>query len=173
MMRTYMIEGAPLHRVVFLSDGVSSEPAMQGARESNTAPAHMRVGHTIFAFAMTSSHDEAAVAAAVSATAAAAAEMEKPSQLAMHSPPSFKNVVTLAGERKLIKQEFEQQKQTVLASIPSNHQSLWGHVGFARTVLENDWVPCLFLGPYNVGPTSAMRQLYLDMLVSIARVRYI
>ena len=120
---------------------------------------------------MTSSHDEAAVAAAVSA-AASAAETEKPSQVAMHSPPSFKNVVTLAGERKLIKQEFEQQKQTVLASIPSNHQSLWGHVGFARTVLENDWVPCLFLGPYNVGPTSAMRQLYLDMLVSIICSQY-
>lgn len=98
---------------------------------------------------------------------AAAAEMEK---LAQASPPSSSKgggVVTLAQERQLIKHEFDQQKETVLASIPSNHKSLWGHVGFARTVLENDWVPCLFLAPYNVPPTSAMRQLYLDMLVSI------
>ena len=100
--------------------------------------------------------DEAAVAAAVSA-ATAANEMEK---LASQS------VVTLAQERKLIKHEFEQQKEKVWAAIPDSHKSLWGHVGFARTVLENDWVPCLFLAPYNVGPTSAMRQLYLDMLVS-------
>jgi hypothetical protein len=99
----------------------------------------------------------------------AAAKMMEKLHVAHHqaSPPSSKGVVTLAQERQLIKHEFEQQKETVLASIPSSHKSLWGHVGFARTVLENDWVPCLFLAPYNVPPTSAMRQLYLDMLVSI------
>lgn len=73
----------------------------------------------------------------------------------------------LQAERQLVKNAFYENQRQVLAALPESYKSLWGRVGFAKTNWGDEWLPCLFLGPYDVSPTSAMRQLWMEMFVSM------
>jgi len=74
--------------------------------------------------------------------------------------------IDLAEERLVLQSEFNKERAGILASLPDTYKNLWGRVGFAKTNWGNEWLPCLFLGPYDVSPTSAMRQLWIDTFVS-------
>lgn len=71
--------------------------------------------------------------------------------------------MSLEEERSKVKKEFEKKRSEVLAALPETYKSLFGRVGFAKTNYGNEWLPCLFLGPYDVPPTSPMRQLWMEM----------
>jgi len=71
------------------------------------------------------------------------------------------------AERRLLKQEFDEEKARILAALPPHYTSLWGRIGFAKTNWGNDWLPCAFVGPYDLSPTCAMRQLWMETFVSV------
>lgn len=71
----------------------------------------------------------------------------------------------LEEERGIVKDEFEAKRSEILAALPETYKSLWGRVGMAKTNWGNEWLPCLFLGPYDIGPTHPMRQLWMGMFV--------
>lgn len=73
--------------------------------------------------------------------------------------------------RKIVKEEFEAKKKEILDALPETNKSVFGRVGLGKRKGDEEWLPCLFLGPFDLGPNSPMRQLWLEMLVSAAGKR--
>jgi glucan-binding YG repeat protein len=78
---------------------------------------------------------------------------------------SSRSTAELEITRAVAKKEFEEEKARILAEVPEQHKSKWGQVGFARWGKE--WLPCLIMGPYNVGPTSTMREQWMQMFENL------
>ena len=58
------------------------------------------------------------------------------------------------------KEEFEQEKETVLSKVPSSIKKMFGQIGFARW--GKNHLPALIMSPYAVPPGPA-RQIWMDM----------
>jgi hypothetical protein len=69
-------------------------------------------------------------------------------------------------DRAATKKKFEEEKARILEEVPDENKSKWGQVGFAKWGKE--WLPCLIVGPYDVGPTSTMRVQWMHMFENVS-----
>jgi hypothetical protein len=68
--------------------------------------------------------------------------------------------------RAAAKKKFEEEKARILAEVPGQHKSKWGQVGFAKWGKE--WLPCLIVSPYDVSPTTTMREQWMKMFENVS-----
>jgi hypothetical protein len=71
----------------------------------------------------------------------------------------------LEKAQEVARRDFETEKARILGEVPEEHKSKWGQVGFGKW--GQSWFPCLILGPYDVSPTSAMREGWLKMFENV------
>ena len=69
-------------------------------------------------------------------------------------------------KRQEIKKEFEEEKADILAEVPEKIQKRWGQVGFAKW--SKEWLPCLFVGPYDVSAFSGVREQWMQMFENVS-----
>jgi hypothetical protein len=72
-----------------------------------------------------------------------------------------------AKDRAKMKAKFEEERANVLAKIPENVKKEFRQVGFAKW--GKDFLPVMFLGPYDVAPGS-VRDQWFEMLEKVSRL---
>jgi hypothetical protein len=96
---------------------------------------------------------------------------EKPKRDSSEKKKSPKTRVAVSSEelekaREVARRDFETEKARILGQVPEEHKAKWGQVGFGKW--NTRWEPCLILGPYDVSPTSAMRENWLKMFDNVS-----
>jgi hypothetical protein len=95
----------------------------------------------------------------------------KPKRDSSEKKKSPKTRVAVSSEelekaREVARRDFETEKARILGEVPEEHKAKWGQVGFGKW--NTRWEPCLILGPYDVSPTSAMRENWLKMFDNVS-----
>jgi hypothetical protein len=96
---------------------------------------------------------------------------KKPRRDSSAKKKSPKNRVSASTEelksaRKTAEKDFETEKARILGEVPEDNKARWGQIGFGKW--GKDWLPCLIVGPYDVGPLTSMRESWMKMFENVS-----